>query len=235
MSKEFDKLCERVCQANLDLVAHGLVTMTWGNVSGLSDDGLYFAIKPSGVPYDDMQPEHMVVVSVETGEIVEGDLRPSSDTPTHRLLYTKFEGVGGIVHTHSAKATSFAQARREIPCLGTTHADHFHGPVPVTRPLSAKEVEDGYEAHTGDVIIERFEDLDPITAPAVLVAGHAPFAWGKDAAEAVKNAVALEAVAAMALDTLLIDPDARVLEPYVLAKHYDRKHGKDAYYGQVEK
>lgn len=235
MSKEFDKLREQVCQANLDLASYGLVTMTWGNVSGLSDDGLHFAIKPSGVPYDDMEPDHMVVVSVETGAVVEGDLRPSSDTPTHRLLYANFKGVGGIVHTHSAKATAFAQARREIPCLGTTHADHFHGPVPVTRPLSEKEVDDGYEAHTGDVILERFEDLDPVTTPGVLVAGHAPFAWGHDAAEAVKNAVALEAVAAMALDTLLIDPDARVLEPYVLEKHYTRKHGEGAYYGQVEK
>ncbi|MBX3434827.1 MAG: L-ribulose-5-phosphate 4-epimerase AraD [Pirellulales bacterium] len=232
MSKEFKKLRERVCRANLDLAAHGLVTLTWGNVSGLSDDGLYFAIKPSGVPYAEMEPEQMVVVAVSTGEIVDGELRPSSDTPTHRLLYEKFRGVGGIVHTHSRCATAFAQARREIPCLGTTHADHFHGPVPLTRPLSGKEVEDGYEAHTGDVIIERFADLDPLAMPAVLVAGHAPFAWGKSAASAVENAVALEAVAQMALDTLTIEPNVRSLEPYVLEKHYTRKHGAGAYYGQ---
>lgn len=232
MSKEFQKLRQSVCQANLDLVAHGLVTLTWGNVSGLSDDGLYFAIKPSGVPYADMEPAQMVIVAVADGSVVDGDLRPSSDTPTHRLLYERFKGVGGIVHTHSRRATAFAQARREIPCLGTTHADHFHGPVPLTRPLSAREVEDGYEKHTGDVIVERFADLDPLATPAVLVAGHAPFAWGPSSAKAVENAVALEAVAQMAIDTLTIDPNVRNLEPYVLDKHYSRKHGAGAYYGQ---
>lgn len=226
------ELKEAVCKANLDLVAHGLVTLTWGNVSGLSEDREVFAIKPSGVSYDALRPEHIVLVSVATGETVEGDMRPSSDTPTHRLLYERFDGVGGITHTHSPRATAFAQARVEIPCYGTTHADHFNGPAPVTRPLSAQEVEEAYEANTGEVIVERFADLDPVAVPGVLVAGHAPFAWGKDAAESVKNAVALEAVAGMALDTLRLAPEAPELEHHVLNKHYTRKHGPNAYYGQ---
>lgn len=227
-----EALKEQVCTANLDLVAHGLVTLTWGNVSGLSDDRAHLAIKPSGVPYDDMRPEHMVIVSVETGEVVEGDLKPSSDTPTHRLLYQAFEGIGGVTHTHSTRATAFAQARWEIPCYGTTHADHFYGPVPVARPLTEQEVRDAYEANTGHVIIERFADLDPVAMPGVLVAGHAPFTWGKDADASVKNAVALEAVAEMALGTLALRPDAPPVEPYLLDKHYSRKHGAGAYYGQ---
>lgn len=231
------QLREEVCQANLDLVAHGLVTLTWGNVSGLADDGEVFAIKPSGVPYDKLRPEHIVLVSVVTGEVVEGDLRPSSDTPTHRVLYEQFTGVGGVTHTHSRKATAFAQARRPIPCLGTTHADHFFGPVPVTRPLTAEEVEEAYEANTGHVIVETFVDLDPVAVPGVLLAGHAPFAWGKDAAGSVENAVALEACAEMALDTLLLqssalEAGAEPVETYVLDKHYYRKHGAGAYYGQ---
>ncbi len=220
-----------VCQANLDLVDHGLVTLTWGNVSALSDDGLHVVIKPSGVPYDQMLPEHMVVVNLE-GNVVEGELRPSSDTPTHVVLYKHFEGVRGITHTHGPQATIFAQARVEIPCLGTTHADHFCGTVPVTRPLSAEEVQTAYETHTGRVIVERFRGLNPISMPAVLVAGHAPFAWGKSAADSVQNAVALEAVAAMARATLALRSDAPRLEAYVLEKHYQRKHGTGAYYGQ---
>lgn len=220
-----------VCQANLDLVAHGLVTLTWGNVSGISEDRARVVIKPSGVPYDQMRPEHMVVVDFE-GRVVEGELRPSSDTPTHVLLYQRFGAIGGISHTHSRFATMFAQARVEIPCLGTTHADHFFGPVPVTRPLTQPEVEEAYEANTGHVIIERFAQLDPAATPAVLVAGHAPFAWGKHAADSVKNAVALEAVAEMALGTRQVRPDAPPLEAYVLDKHYRRKHGPNAYYGQ---
>ena len=226
-----ESLKEQVCQANLDLVAHGLVTLTWGNVSGISDDRQHAVIKPSGVPYDDMRPEHMVVVDLE-GNVVEGKLRPSSDTPTHVLLYRHFATIGGIAHTHSTNATIFAQARLEIPCLGTTHADHFFGPVPVTRPLTEAELDAGYEVNTGTVIIERFRDLDPAAMPAVLVAGHAPFAWGKDVAESVKNAVALEAVAQMAIGTLALNPKAVTLEPYVLNKHYQRKHGPNAYYGQ---
>ena len=227
-----EELKQQVCQANLDLVAHGLVTLTWGNVSGLSDDGKYLVIKPSGVAYDNMSPAQMVVVSMETGEVVEGSLRPSSDMVTHRLLYQKFRGVGGVTHTHSPKATAFAQARREIPCFGTTHADHFYGTIPVTRLLTAEEINAGYEINTGHVIVERFAYLDPVAMPGVLVASHAPFAWGKDAADSVKNAVALEAVAAMAINTLALAPETGPVDQFLLDKHYYRKHGKDAYYGQ---
>ncbi len=220
-----------VCQANLDLVTHGLVTLTWGNVSGISADRRHVVIKPSGVPYDEMRAEQMVVVDLN-GNVVEGKLRPSSDTPTHVLLYQHFSNIGGIAHTHSRYATMFAQARVEIPCFGTTHADHFCGPVPVTRALTKQEVDDAYETNTGHVIIERFRDLDAAAMPAVLVAGHAPFAWGESVAASVKNAVALEAVAEMAIGTRLIRPDAPVLEAFVLDKHFERKHGPGAYYGQ---
>jgi L-ribulose-5-phosphate 4-epimerase len=185
-----ESLKQAVCEANLDLVSHGLVTLTWGNVSGVSDDRQHVVIKPSGVPYAEMRPEHMVVVDLE-GHVVEGKLRPSSDTPTHVLLYSSFEKIGGITHTHSRSATIFAQARKDIPCLGTTHADHFYGAVPVTRPLTAKEVDEAYEAHTGRVIVERFRELDPLAMTAVLVAGHAPFAWVMNAAVSVNTAVAL--------------------------------------------
>lgn len=226
-----EALKEQVCQANLDLVAQGLVTLTWGNVSGLSEDRQYVVIKASGVAYSQMRPEHMVVVDLD-GKVVQGELRPSSDTPTHVLLYKAFPRVGGITHTHSRYATMFAQARLEIPCLGTTHADHFYGAVPVTRPLTVQEVTEAYEANTGHVIVERFEKLNPNAMPGVLVAGHAPFAWGPSAAKSVENAVALEAVAEMAWGTrLLVNPPPE-LEPYVLEKHYQRKHGPDAYYGQ---
>lgn len=228
-----EQLKQQVCQANLDLVRHGLVTLTWGNVSGISADRQHLVIKPSGVSYDNMQPEQMVVVDLE-GEIVEGDLRPSSDTLTHVLLYRQFDKIGGITHTHSTYATIFAQARREIPCLGTTHADHFYGPVPLTRPLESHEVAEAYEANTGKVIVERFEQLDPEAMPAVLVAGHAPFAWGPTAAKSVDNAVALEAVAEMALGVAQLVEDVPPLESYVLEKHYQRKHGPNAYYGQQE-
>ncbi len=227
-----EALKQQVCQANLDLVAHGLVTLTWGNVSGLSDDRAHLVIKPSGVAYDAMRPGHMVVVSMASGEAVEGSLKPSSDTPTHRLLYQAFEKIGGITHTHSTRATTFAQARREIPCFGTTHADHFYGPIPCARALTEQEIEEAYEVNTGRVIIECFEGLDPVAIPGVLVASHAPFAWGKDAADSVKNAVALEAVADMALGTLALNPDQPPVEQYLLDKHYFRKHGPGAYYGQ---
>jgi len=226
-----EQLKEDVFRANLNLVRYGLVTLTWGNVSGISDDRQLVVIKPSGVGYDRMHPEQMVVVDLE-GNLVEGELRPSSDTPSHVLLYKHFDQIGGITHTHSSRATMFAQARVEIPCFGTTHADHFYGPVPVTRPLTQQEVETAYEANTGRVIVERFAEINPIEMPAALVAGHGPFAWGKDAADSVKNAVALEAVAKMALGTLTLRSDALPLEPYVLEKHYQRKHGPDAYYGQ---
>jgi len=226
-----ERLKAEVCDANLELARRGLVTLTWGNVSGVSDDRRYVVIKPSGVDYDRMRPELMVVVDFD-GKLVEGDLRPSSDTPSHVLLYRHFERIGGVTHTHSLHATMFAQARVEIPCFGTSHADHFFGPVPVTRPLSEEEVRTAYEANTGRVIVERFADLDPVEMPAALVAGHAPFAWGKDAADSVKNAIALEAVARMALGTLQLRADAQILESHVLDKHYQRKHGPQAYYGQ---
>jgi L-ribulose-5-phosphate 4-epimerase len=228
----FEELKEQVCQANRALITNGLVTLTWGNVSGLSADRQVMVIKPSGVTYAELRPEHMVAVHVETGHIVDGGLKPSSDAPTHRLLYQSFTGIGGVTHTHSPRATAFAQARREIPCFGTTHADHFYGVVPLTRGLTAEEVVADYELNTGRVIVERFRALDPIFMPAVLVPGHAPFAWGKNALDSVQNAIALEAVAAMALDSLALNPTLTPLESYLLDKHYLRKHGKDAYYGQ---
>ena len=227
-----EDLKQQVCQANLDLVAHGLVTLTWGNVSAVSPDRKFVVIKPSGVSYDDMATEQMVVVELASGNTVDSQLKPSSDTPTHCELYRRFPAIGGIVHTHSPYATVFAQARREIPCFGTTHADHFNGPVPVTRPLTEAEVREAYELNTGHVIAERFSQLDPMTMPGVLVAGHAPFTWGKNSSDAVQNAVALEAVAKMAFQTLSLAPEATPIEAYVLDKHYSRKHGKHAYYGQ---
>ncbi|RIK81371.1 MAG: L-ribulose-5-phosphate 4-epimerase [Planctomycetota bacterium] len=227
-----EDLKQQVCQANLDLAAYGLVTLTWGNVSGVSSDRTSFVIKPSGVAYASLRPAHMVVVSLATGEVLEGSLKPSSDAPTHRLLYEQFAGAGGVTHTHSPKATAFAQAGREIPCYGTTHADHFYGAVPVTRPLLQHEINEAYELNTGKVIVERFQGLDPAAIPAVLVAGHAPFAWGADPHDSVMNAVALEAVAAMAIDTLLLNPAASAVDQALLDKHYRRKHGAGAYYGQ---
>ncbi len=224
-------LKKEVCEANHDLVRYNLVTLTWGNVSGIDRERQLVVIKPSGIAYNELQPAQMVVVDMD-GQVVEGELRPSSDTATHLLLYRAFAGIGGVTHTHSRYGTMFAQARREIRCLGTTHADHFYGPVPVTRALTEQEVTDDYEANTGHVIVERFADLDPVAMPAVLVAGHAPFTWGRSARSSVQNAVALEAVAEMAFATQLIARDAPELEPYVLEKHYYRKHGPAAYYGQ---
>jgi L-ribulose-5-phosphate 4-epimerase len=226
-----EELRKEVWQANLDLVRAGLVTLTWGNVSGVSRaDGL-LVIKPSGVQYSALTPDAMVVVDLN-GKVAEGNKRPSSDTPTHIELYKAFPDVGGIVHTHSTYAVMFAQALKEIPCLGTTHADHFSGAVPVTRFLSKEEVESEYERNTGKVIVERFKALDSVTVPAVLVAGHAPFCWGKDAEDAVRNAVILESVAKMAFGTLYLDPNANTLPRYIADKHHRRKHGPDAYYGQ---
>ncbi|MGD8726932.1 MAG: L-ribulose-5-phosphate 4-epimerase AraD [Gemmatimonadales bacterium] len=226
-----EALKREVCSANRALVEHGLVKLTFGNVSGIDAERLHVVIKPSGVPYAELQAEHMVVVDL-AGEVVEGALRPSTDTPTHVLLYRHFEAIGGITHVHSRYATMFAQARQEIPCLGTTHADVFHGPVPVTRPLSPDEVERGYEAATARVIEERFAQLDPEDVPGVLVAGHGPFTWGANAAASVEHAVALEVIAELAFGTRLIDPKAPDLERHVLDKHHERKHGTDAYYGQ---
>jgi L-ribulose-5-phosphate 4-epimerase len=226
-----ETLKDAVCRANRDLCRHGLVTLTWGNVSGLDRERKLVVIKPSGVDYEELLPKQMVVVDLE-GKVVEGNLKPSSDTPTHVCLYRNFPQIGGITHTHSRYATAFAQARREIPCLGTTHADHFRGAVPVTRPLAESEVAGDYERHTGDVIVERFQALDPTATPAVLVAGHGPFAWGGDAGKSVENAVALEAVAEMAMASLLLNPQLTELESYLREKHFLRKHGVDAYYGQ---
>jgi L-ribulose-5-phosphate 4-epimerase len=226
-----EELKKEVWEANLDLVKAGLVTLTWGNVSGISrDDGL-LVIKPSGVDYSALTTDAMVVVDLN-GKVVESNKRPSSDTLTHIELYKAFPDVGGIAHTHSTYAVMFAQALREIPCLGTTHADHFSGAVPVTRFLSEEEVESGYERNTGKVIVERFKGLDPLAVPAALVAGHAPFCWGIDAVEAVRNAEILESVAKMAFGTLHLAPDVNTLPRHIADKHYRRKHGPDAYYGQ---
>lgn len=226
-----DELRQAVFDANLELARSGLVTLTWGNVSGIDRKRGLVVIKPSGVPYSALRAEDLVVVDLDARR-VEGTLNPSSDMPTHVRLYRAFDGTGGIVHTHSTHAVAFAQAGRELPCLGTTHADHFSGTVPLTRQLSKAEVEDDYVGNTAAVIIERFSELDPRAVPAVLVPGHGPFAWGTDAADAVKNSIALEAVARMALDTFRLEPDAAPIPAYLLRKHYRRKHGPDATYGQ---
>ena len=229
-----DALKESVWRANLDLVKAGLVILTWGNASGVDRAAGVMAIKPSGVSYDTLRPEDIVVVALDTGEVVDGALRPSSDTPTHLLLYRELPSIGGVAHTHSSAAVSWAQAERDVPCLGTTHADHFHGCVPVTRRLREAEIRDAYEHNTGAVIVECFRErgLDPLDVPGALVAGHGPFAWGENAAKAVENAIALEATARMALDTLRINPDAAGIDQVLLDKHHRRKHGAGAYYGQ---
>lgn len=227
-----DDLRRDVCEANRNLERLGLVTLTWGNVSGFDAASQRVVIKPSGVPYAELRPEQLVVVDLD-GRVVEGTLRPSSDTPTHVRLYRAFPGIGGVVHTHSAHATMFCQACRELPCFGTTHADHFHGAVPLARALTAAEVESDYEGNTGVVIVERFRGLDPLAMPAVLVAHHAPFTWGPTPRYAVENAVALEAVARMALGTLQLAPAAAPIPAHILQKHYTRKHGPSATYGQA--
>lgn len=226
-----ENLKELVCDANLRLPAHGLVTFTWGNVSAIDRESGYVVIKPSGVEYNELTPEKMVVVDLD-GNIVEGDLNPSSDTPTHVYLYRQFENIGGIVHTHSTHATAFAQARMPIEAYGTTHADYFYGAIPCTRELTAVETRDNYEINTGKVIAEAFKLLKPDAIPGVVVANHGPFAWGKNAAEAVHNAVVLEEVAKMAILMKTINPDSDPINKYILDKHYNRKHGANAYYGQ---
>jgi L-ribulose-5-phosphate 4-epimerase len=228
-----EELKAEVCQANLDLVREGLVIQTFGNVSGIDRERSLVVIKPSGVSYDGMKPEHMVVVSLVTGLVVGGDLKPSSDTPTHLVLYRAFKNIGGIVHTHSLHATAWAQARREIPALGTTHADYFPGPVPCTRLLTAAEIRRDYEANTGQVIVERFAKLDPGHTPAVLVSSHGPFTWGADAHDAVHHAVILEFLARLAAQTLAVNPKIKAMQPALLKKHFFRKHGPGAYYGQT--
>ncbi len=229
MLKELKK---QVYQANLKLVSEGLVIQTWGNVSGIDREAGLVVIKPSGVSYKKMKPRHMVVVSLETGKVIDGNLNPSSDTPTHLELYRAFEEIGGIVHTHSLYATAWAQAQTEIPAMGTTHADYFHGPVPCTRPLTPEEIQGDYEINTGKVIVERFADLNPLHFPAALVAEHGPFAWGKTPDKAVENAVVLEEVARLTSLTSNIRPDMKPIPSELLDKHFLRKHGPDAYYGQ---
>ena len=225
------KLKEKVLQANLDLVKHHLVLFTWGNVSGIDRESGLVVIKPSGVDYGAMRPEDMVVVDLN-GAVVEGRWRPSSDTPTHLALYQSFPAVGGITHTHSTFAVAFAQAGLPIPALGTTHADYFYGDIPCTRSLTAAEIQAAYEKNTGLVIAETFQGKDPLAVPGVLVKGHGPFPWGKNAAESVYHAVVLDKVAEMALHTLSLSPAAPRVPQHLLDKHYFRKHGANAYYGQ---
>jgi len=230
----FEELRGRVVAANLALVDAGLVVLTFGNASAADREAGVMAIKPSGVAYDALRPDDVPVVDLASGAVVSGKQRPSSDTPTHLALYRAFAEVGGVVHTHSPFATAWAQAQRELPCLGTTHADHFHGPVPATRQLTAAEIEGDYEDRTGAVIVEAFAErgLDPLELPAALVASHGPFVWGADVEHAVENAVALEAVAASAYRSLQLAAGLAGIPAELLEKHFARKHGDDAYYGQ---
>jgi L-ribulose-5-phosphate 4-epimerase len=227
-----EELKKKVCEANLELVRHGLVIFTWGNVSGIDRESGLVVIKPSGVSYERMTPEDMVVVSLD-GEVVEGALRPSSDTPTHLVLYKAFKEIGGVVHTHSTYATAWAQAGLDIPNIGTTHADYFHDAVPCTADMTEAEVKGEYELETGNVIVRRFEGLNPVHTPGVLVKNHGPFTWGRDAAEAVHNAVVLEQVAKMASISFSINPSL-TMNPLLVEKHFSRKHGPNAYYGQTK-
>jgi len=226
-----EELKEQVLKANLLLVEYKLVIFTWGNVSGIDREKGLVVIKPSGVPYDQLKPEHMVVVDME-GKIREGKLRPSSDTPTHLVLYKHFKEIGGVVHTHSQWATSFAQAGRGVPALGTTHGDYFYGEIPCTRKMTEKEINGAYEEETGNVIVETFRDKNPMEVPAVLVNMHGPFTWGKDPVKAVENSVVLEEVAKMAFATISISPGIGQMDQALLDRHYLRKHGASAYYGQ---
>jgi len=225
------QLREQVLEANLELVRRGLVLYTFGNASGIARDQKLVVIKPSGIPYEEMKPEHLVVTDLE-GKIVEGSLRPSSDLPTHLVLYQAFPEIGGVAHTHSEYATAWAQARRPIPCFGTTHADYFHGPVPVTGVMQDSEIASEYEKNTGHAIVRAFGKVGYAAVPAVLVANHGPFAWGPDPAAAAHNAVILEAVARMASFTITINQGAEPVGSGLHDKHYLRKHGSKAYYGQ---
>ena len=226
-----EALKQQVLEANLLLPKYGLVTFTWGNVSGIDRESGLVVIKPSGVPYDGMSVEDMVVVDM-SGKVVEGKWKPSSDTPTHLELYKAFPACGGIVHTHSRWATSFAQAGRGIPAMGTTQGDYFYGEIPCTRPMTDEEIKGEYEKETGTVIIETFKDKDPAAVPGVLVFSHGPFVWGKDAMEAVHNAVVMEEVAFMDFHAMMLSPELGPMQQVLLDKHYLRKHGKNAYYGQ---
>ena len=226
-----EELKEAVCQANIQLQTQGLVIYSWGNVSGIDRTEGVVAIKPSGVPYDQLTADKIVLLDLD-GNIIDGDMRPSSDTPTHLELYRNFQAIGGVCHTHSANATMWAQACREIPCLGTTHADFFYGPVPVTEVMTADEIKSNYELNTGKVIVRRFANLDPLQIPGVLVANHGPFTWGRTPAATVEAAVVLEQIAKMALGTIIINTKQKKISQVLLDKHFLRKHGKDAYYGQ---
>ena len=229
-----EKLREDVCKANKLLPGYGLVTFTWGNVSGIDREKRLFVIKPSGVDYDELTPENMVVLNMD-GEVVEGDYNPSSDTPTHLELYKAFPDVNGIVHTHSSWATSWAQAGRSIPCYGTTHADYFYGEIPCVRNLTKEEIDEAYELNTGILIAEFFKNKDHVAMPGVLCKNHGPFTWGKDCFEAVHNAVVLEEVAKMASRCELINPECKPAPKVLQDKHYYRKHGANAYYGQIHR
>ncbi len=226
-----DELKEKVCQANILLQKYKLVIFSWGNISGIDRESGIVAIKPSGVAYDDLTAEKIVLLDLE-GKKIEGDLNPSSDTPTHLELYRNFKNIGGVCHTHSTYAAMWAQGCKEIPCFGTTHADYYYGPVPVTEVMSTDEIKNDYELNTGKVIVRRFKDLDPVQIPGVLVANHGPFAWGKDPAGALESAVVLEQAAKTALGTIVVNPKQKEIAKVLLDKHYLRKHGKDAYYGQ---
>ena len=226
-----EQLKEVVLQANLALPKYGLVTFTWGNVSGIDREKGLIVIKPSGIPYEDLQAEHLVVVDLD-GKRVEGTLNPSSDTATHVVLYNAFSEIGGVVHTHSSWCTSWAQAGRGIPAQGTTHADYFYGEIPCSRKMTAEEIRQAYEENTGHVIVETFRDKNPVHIPGVLVHSHGPFSWGTDADNAVHNAVVMEEVAKMAYRSLALCPDLPPMQQELLDKHFLRKHGADAYYGQ---
>jgi L-ribulose-5-phosphate 4-epimerase len=228
----YQSIKEECLAANLALPKTGLVDLTFGNVSVADPERRVFAIKPSGVDYDKLTADDMVVLDYD-GNIIEGSYRPSSDTPTHRYLFLKFEGIRSVVHTHSRSAVAFAQAGRDLPCLGTTHCDYFNGPVPVTRGMTPEEVGGEYEWETGKVIVERFDNINPLDVPAVLVRNHGPFAWGPSAAKAVETALALEIVADMAIKTLSLNPSADSAPAHLLEKHFSRKHGPSAYYGQA--
>ena len=226
-----ESLKKIVYEANQALPKYKLVTFTWGNVSGFDREKGLVVIKPSGVKYEEMTVDDMVEVDLE-GNVVEGNLRPSSDTPTHLVLYKNFPDIGGVVHTHSPWATSWAQAGKSIPPLGTTHADYFYGSIPCTRPMTADEIKNDYELETVNVIVETFKNIDPVAVPGVLVHGHGPFNWGKDPLDAVHNAVVMEEVAKLAFRTVMLNPQIKNLDQNLQDKHYFRKHGENAYYGQ---
>jgi L-ribulose-5-phosphate 4-epimerase len=232
----YEALKQRTLKLNLDLMKSGLVVLTWGNASVADRNAGVMAIKPSGVPYDAMCADDIVVLDITSGRVVEGSHRPSSDTPTHRHLYQSFAAIGGVVHTHSLHATSFAQALRDVPCFGTTHADNFYGTIPCTRPMRREEIDSDYELNTGRVIVEAFSDrrIDPMQVPGVLVASHAPFAWGETGEKALENAVVVEFAAQMAMHTLALRPDAQPIGRHLLDRHFLRKHGPGAYYGQTK-